>query len=133
MMTMALASVGTISMMRDREIRGRSDPPGRGPNKGRDQRRDDGEKNSGAGAAHGPHARKLRSAARLQGSFREMADRLAAQGVSRLNAKRVERPEIRFRDAKQWAPAEPTCGDDSEKQKRGAESVQFQDFWKRRR
>ena len=56
-----------------------------------------------------------------------MTDRLAAQGVSRLNAKRVERPEIGFRDAKQGTPAEPAYGDDSEKQKRGAEPVQFQD------
>ena len=59
-----------------------------------------------------------------------MPDRLAAQGVSGLHAKRVERPEIRFRNAKQGTPAEPARGDDREKQKRGAESVQFQDSGK---
>ena len=121
---------GPDQLMRDGEIRRRSDPPCRGPNKSRDQRRDGGEKNSGAGAAHRPHARQLRSAAWPEGSFRQMPDRLAAQGVSRLNAKRIERPEVGFRDAKQWTPAEPACGDDSEKQKRGADPVQFQDSGK---
>src|ERR1700722_7532990 len=56
-----------------------------------------------------------------------MADRLAAQSVSRLNAKRIERPEVGLSNAKQGTPAEPAYGDDSEKQKRGAEPVQFQD------
>src|SRR5664279_4788021 len=109
--------------MGDRKIRGRSDPPRRRPSNARDQRRDGGEKNPGVGAAHRPQARKLCPAAGLEGSLREMPHRLAAQGVSRLNAKRVERPEIRLRDAKQRTPTEPARGDDSEKQKRRAESV----------
>ncbi len=120
-------------MMGDRKIRGRSDPPRLRPDESRNQRRDDGEKNSGAGAAYRPHARQLGSAARLQGSLREMPDRLAAQGVSRLNAKRVERPEIGLCDAKQGPPAEPAHSDNREKQERGAEPVEFQESRKRRR
>ena len=116
--------------MRDYKIRGRSDPPSRGPDEGCDYASDGREKDSRAGAAHRPHTRKLRSAAWLEGSFRQMADRLAAQGVSRLNRERIKRPEIRFSDSKQWTPAEPARGDDSEKQKRGADSVQFQDSGK---
>src|SRR3984885_12322854 len=114
-------------MMRDRKIRSRSDPARMRPNKSGNQRRDEGKKNSGAGAASRPHARQLCSAAQLEGSLRQMPDRLTAQDVSRLNAKRVERPEIRFRNAKQGPPSEPAQGDDDEEQKRGAESVQFQD------
>ena len=114
---------GPDQMMRDREIRGRSDPPRRRPDEGSDDASDGGEQDSGAGAAHRPHTRKLRSPVWPEGSFREMADRLAAQGVSGLNRERIERPEIRLRDAKQRAPAEPPCGDDSEKHKRGANSV----------
>ena len=130
MMTDGVGERRPDQLMRDRKIRGRSDPSRRGPNEGRDQRREGGEKNTGAGAAHRPQARQLRPAAGLEGSLREMPDRLTAQSVSRLNAKRVERPEIRFRDAKQWTPAEPARGDDSEKHKRGADSVQFQDSGK---
>ena len=73
---------GPDQLMGDRKIRGRSDPPRRRPSNARDQRRDGGEKNPGAGAAHRPQARKLRPAAGLEGSLREMPHRLAAQGVS---------------------------------------------------
>ncbi len=118
---------GRDQMERVRKIRGRSDPPRRGPGNARDKRRDGREQDAGPGAAHRPHARKLRSPAWPQGPFRKMPDGLAAKRISRLNAKRVERPEIGFRNAKQWTPAEPACGDDAEQQKRGAESVQFQE------
>src|SRR5580692_6541892 len=101
-------------MMRNGEISGRSDPPRVRPCNACDQHRYYGEQESGSRAASCPRARQLRTAAWLQGSLREMPDRLTAQGVSRLNAKRVERPEIRFRDAKQGPPSEPPRGDDDE-------------------
>ena len=120
-------------MVRGRKIRGRSDPPRRGPDDARDKRRDGGEQDAGAGAAHRPHARELRSAAWPQGPFRKMADGLAAKRISRLNAKRVERPEIGFRNAKQRTPAEPARGDDAEQHKRGAESGTIPGRGRRRR
>ena len=69
---------------------------------------------------------ELGSPARVRKSLRQMADRLAAQGVARLNAKRVQRPEIRLGDAKQRAPAEPADEDDREQHEPRAESVEFQ-------
>ncbi len=117
---------GRDQMMRNREIRGRSDPPRPRPDEGRDQASDNGEKHSGAGAAQGPHARKLRSAVGAEGSLREMPDRLAAQGISRLNAKRVERPEILLGRAEQRTPAEPARKRHAEQHERGADSGQFE-------
>ena len=57
----------------------------------------------------------------LQNAFGEMPDRLAAQSVSRLNANRVERPEIRFRDPQQRAPADPAGERDDEQNQRRAD------------
>ena len=126
MMTTALARVGKIRSSGIGEIRRRSDPARRRPNGDRDQRGDQSEEDSGAGAAHRPHARELGAAPWLQRSLGQMADRLAAQGVSRLNPQGVERPEIRFRRAQQRPPADPARAGDSEKDDRGADPVQFQ-------
>ena len=99
----------------------------------RRERRDDDKQHSGAGAAHSPHARELRSAVRSQRPLREMADRLAAERVSRLDPERVERPEILLGRAKQRAPAEPARKRHAEQHQRGANSGQFEDADKRRR
>ena len=56
-----------------------------------------------------------------------MADRLAAERVSRLNPKGVERPEILLGGAKQRAPAEPARERDAEQHQRGADPGQFED------
>ena len=72
------------------------------------------------------HPREFGAALWLERSLGQMADRLAAQGVSGLNSQGVERPEIRFRRAKQRPPADPTHAGDSQKDNRGADAVQFQ-------
>ena len=114
-MTIALASVGHDQLMRDGEIRGRSDPPRRRPNDDRDQGRDGGEEDSGAGAAHRPHARELGAAPCLQRSLRQMPDRLAAQGVSRLNAKALSAQKFASATRNKRPPADPARADDREK------------------
>ena len=130
MMTIALARVGRIK--RCGTTRSDADPIQRvaGQTNARNQRRDDGEKNSGGRATHGPHPHELGSPARCESALRQMADRLAAQGVSRLNAKRVERPEIRLGDPKQRSPAEPADEDDREQHEPRADAIQFQDSGK---
>ena len=53
---------GQDQLERRGEIRRRSDPPRRRPNGDRDQGGDQSEEDSGAGAAHRPHARELGAA-----------------------------------------------------------------------
>ena len=90
--------------MRDGEISGRSDPA-RGGQTTAATSAATSARSIPARRSSRPRTRQLCSAARLEGSLRQMPDRLTAQGIFRLNAKRVERPEIRFCNAKQGPPS----------------------------
>ena len=108
--------------VRRHQVVDRADPLRRGPCDDGDRARHGEQEQAGGGAASRAQARKLGPGPALKGAFDQMPQRLAPECVAGLDRKRVQRPEVLLRHAKQGSPAEPGDGKGDENDQDGARS-----------